>query len=89
MNRYLHTILEVIAWSLMLIGFILLLLMVLGVLHSPELEIISVFISAGLFIQIGELRSRTSNLDELKNEFAEMRPKFDMLWSDFKKRKEL
>lgn len=89
MDKNLDLILRITAWSLLLIGIILLLLMITGILQSPEIELVSLFISSGLLIEIGRLETKTSNIDELKNRFSSLEAKFDMMWDDFRKRKRI
>ena len=37
--------------------------MVLGVVHSPELELLSLFVSVGIFVEIGRLEEKVSSLE--------------------------
>lgn len=89
MDKRFDFALRIIAWSLLLVAIFFLFLMVLGIVHSPELELLSLFVSTAIFLEIGRLESKTSNLSELKKDVAELKSKFELVWSDFKKRKEL
>ena len=89
MERKVDIVLRIVSLSLIIVGILFLLLMVLGLVHSPELELLSLFVSVGIFIEIGRLEEKVSNLDELKKEFSELKSKFELLWKDFEKRKKL
>ena len=77
MERKVDIVLRIIGLSLIIVGILFLLLMVLGLIHSPELELLSLFVSVGVFVEIGRLEEKVSNLDELKKEFSELKSKFE------------
>jgi hypothetical protein len=62
MDKTSDLILRIIAWSLLLIGFIFLLLMATGVISSPEETLLNTLIVAGVLLEIGRLESRVSVL---------------------------
>ncbi len=91
---------KIVAWLLMLIGFVFLLLMALGFIHSPELEYLSILVSGGIFLEIGRIETKIASLGrtadktetclgELNKEFGELSSRFDLVWSEFRKRKSL
>ncbi len=88
--------LRVLGWGLIGIGLAILLLKLLGVIHSPPESLVNDFITSGLLILLGRLEERTSHIRNLSSDISELREgfskldsKFDLIWSDFKKRKEL
>lgn len=40
-------------------------------------------------MEIGKLETRTAGLDRLKEGFNELKPRFELMWKDFRKRKKL
>ena len=78
MHRYVDIALRIMAWGLMLFGFFLLILMSLGILHSPAGITLEGIIGAGILVELGRIEGK----------FGGLETKVDMLWSDFKKRKE-
>jgi hypothetical protein len=66
MNKLLDFVLRVLAWALMLVGFIILVLMALGIVHSLEETMIIGLINAGIFLELGRIETR---LDLLWSDF--------------------
>lgn len=96
MDKRLSFALEIIGWGLVAVSIVLLFLMVIGVLDSPTLELIALYITIGFSIILfevsgvkSELRGMRAGLSTIKSEFSELKPRLDMLWSDFKKRRRI
>lgn len=89
MNRYLDLALKITAWSCMLFTYLLMVLKGLGIIHSPTSDLVTGIMATCIFIEIGRLEERSSDIKYIKKDIAEIKGKFNLLWSDFKKRKEI
>jgi len=75
MRREVRDALEIIAWGLIGFSILIILLKWLGIIHSPELVLESLL--AGLVF----------GFVSMKVEIREMKVKLELIWLDFKKRK--
>ena len=72
-------VLKIVSWGVMIFIVFVLVLMVLGIIHSPTIEVLlSGWVSA-LTLEVVRQGRVASKIDV----------KLDMLWSEFKKRKKL
>ena len=96
MDERIGMALEITGWGLIAVGISLLLLKLLGVIHSPSELLINNFLTVGVVALLVEMRVRVGllwsgfkNIEELKTRLEKLESKFELLWDEFKKRKSL
>jgi len=85
-KEYIDLALKLIAFSLIVFALLLIVLELVGVIHSPSDLMIQLLIGGSFLIEVIHLE-RT--LGDIKAELGDVKSKANIMWSDFKKRKKI